>query len=176
MKITSTIRNFFSASTTLPGTEGSGRLEFIDGLRGVTMLMVVYWHVLVMSLDITTYTAMTLQLFRMPLFFFVSGFFAYSYNYDKNKLRLRLNNRWQRQLLPTLIIFALYILFEVIFYGYWTNGKEFTGDFFNSLTRNGLSEFKSGYWFTFVLVEVVCVFAPLNIFCHERIFRAPVRD
>ena len=101
MKMTLNIRNFlFPIRNLIPsarnflfqpypeGTSGTidGRLDFIDGLRGVTMILVVYWHVLVMSLNVTTYTAMTLQLFRMPLFFFISGFFAYSFNYDRSKL------------------------------------------------------------------------------------------
>ena len=146
----------------------SGRLDFIDGLRGVTMLMVVYWHVLVMSLGVTTYTAMTLQLFRMPLFFFVSGFFAYSFNYDKTKLRKRLGNRWYRQLLPTLFIFIAFILFDVAYTGKYEGIGEFLGSFFSSAGMNAISEFKSGYWFTFVLVEVFCVFAPLNYLLSSR--------
>ena len=145
-----------------------GRLDFIDGLRGVTMILVVYWHVLVMSLNVTTYTAMTLQLFRMPLFFFISGFFAYSFNYDRSKLQKRLSNRWHRQLLPTVFIFLAFILFEVVYVGAYSDIREFLGSFFSSIGRNAISEFKSGYWFTFVLVEVFCVFALLNYLLSSR--------
>ncbi len=162
------VRDFFFAPTLQNNSaDQGGRLDFIDGLRGLTMLMVVYWHVLVMSMDVTTYTAMTLQLFRMPLFFFVSGFFAYSFNFDSIKLRKRLNNRWHRQFLPTFLIFILFTLFEVGYTGSFENGGEYLGSLFTALHTNGLSEFKSGYWFTFVLVEVFCVFALINYLLYR---------
>ncbi len=170
MKMTLNIRNYFLSLRDFlfaPGCGNGagnidGRLDFIDGLRGLTMILVVYWHVLVMSLNVTTYTAMTLQLFRMPLFFFISGFFAYSFNYDRSKLKKRLGNRWHKQLLPTLIIFTSFIVFEVTYYGYYTDLAQLFRGIFKSFTTNGVSEFKSGYWFTFVLVEVFCVFAVIN--------------
>ena len=170
MKMTFNLRNYITHTRDflfLPygGKEDGeigGRLDFIDGLRGVTMLMVVYWHVLVMSLNVTTYTAMTLQLFRMPLFFFVSGFFAYSFNYDRSKLRKRLGNRWHRQLIPTVLIFIAFIIFDVAYTGKYDGAGEFLGNLFSAAGTNAISEFKSGYWFTFVLVEVFCIFAPLN--------------
>ncbi|MDE5869479.1 MAG: acyltransferase [Muribaculaceae bacterium] len=152
--------------------EQGGRLDFIDGLRGLTMLMVVYWHVLVMSMNVTTYTAMTLQLFRMPLFFFISGFFAYSFNFDRSKLEKRLSNRWHKQFLPTFFIFLMFIIFEVAYTGAFNGVGEYLGSFFTSLRQNGLSEFKSGYWFTFVLVEVFCIFASISyLLCRFKLSR-----
>ena len=170
MKMTLNIRNYFTATRDFllqpyggnTSSQTEGRLDFIDGLRGVTMILVVYWHVLVMSLNVTTYTAMTLQLFRMPLFFFISGFFAYSFSFDRSKLKKRLSNRWHRQLLPTAFIFIGFILFEVAYMGNFNGIGEFLGAFFNSAIKNASSEFKSGYWFTFVLVEVFCIFALIN--------------
>lgn len=170
MKMTLNIRNYLTSTRDFLfqpfGGNASntidGRLDFIDGLRGVTMILVVYWHVLVMSLNVTTYTAMTLQLFRMPLFFFISGFFAYSFNFDRSKLQKRLSNRWHKQFLPTAIIFISFILFEVAYMGGYNGAGEFLGSFFNSAIKNATSEFKSGYWFTFVLVEVFCIFALIN--------------
>ncbi|MBD5289007.1 MAG: acyltransferase [Bacteroides sp.] len=176
MKMTFNIRNYLSDLRDflfLPGSElrnGNidGRLDFIDGLRGVTMILVVYWHVLVMSLGVTTYTAMTLQLFRMPLFFFISGFFAYSFSYNRDKLKKRLGNRWHKQLLPTLIIFTSFIIFEVSYKGFYPDPGEFISEFFREFSANGMSEFKSGYWFTFVLVEVFCIFALINYLLSSR--------
>ncbi len=176
MKMTFNIRNcipslrdFLLLPNSGAGTFNmDGRLDFIDALRGVTMILVVYWHVLVMSLNVTTYTAMTLQLFRMPLFFFISGFFAYSFNYDRDKLKKRLGNRWHKQLLPTFIIFTSFIIFEVTYYGNYLNFGEFLGELFKRFSVNGISEFKSGYWFTFVLVEVFCIFALVNYLLSSR--------
>ncbi|MDE6682650.1 MAG: acyltransferase [Muribaculaceae bacterium] len=176
MKMTLNIRNYLPSLRDfliLPNSgRGAGypdgRLDFIDGLRGITMILVVYWHVLVMSLNVTTYTAMTLQLFRMPLFFFISGFFAYSFNYDRDKLKKRLGNRWHKQLLPTFIIFTSFIIFEVTYYGNYLNFGEFLNELFKKFSVNGISEFKSGYWFTFVLVEVFCLFALINYLLSSR--------
>lgn len=166
------VTGFLFTPTINNSEDNGGRLDFIDGLRGLTMLMVVYWHVLVMSMNVTTYTAMTLQLFRMPLFFFISGFFAYSFNFDRSKLEKRLGNRWHKQLLPTFFIFLAYILFEVGYSGSFTGAGEYWGSFFTSLRENGLSEFKSGYWFTFVLVEVFCIFALVNyLLCRFKLSR-----
>lgn len=170
MKLNLHLRQFLSSTASYilspaggkSETLSEGRLDFIDGLRGITMLMVVYWHILVMSLNVTTYTAMTLQLFRMPLFFFVSGFFAWSLRYDASKLKKRLSNRWHRQLVPTVIIFVAFIIFDLLWAANFNNIGECLGNLFRSLGTNALSEFKSGYWFTFVLVEIFCIFAPLN--------------
>ena len=58
-----------------------GRIQWLDAMRGFTMLMVVAYHTELLAFQETekTSAAMTLLvLFRMPLFFFVSGFLAYS--------------------------------------------------------------------------------------------------
>ncbi|MCM1109229.1 MAG: acyltransferase [Clostridium sp.] len=57
----------------------SRRIEYIDAMRGFTMLLVVLAHVATFGLDIfggesVTSYHMFLRQFRMPLFFFVSGF------------------------------------------------------------------------------------------------------
>jgi len=157
-----------SLNLTNTGALPKERLDFIDGLRGATMLMVVYWHILTMAMKISSPAAMTLQLFRMPLFFFISGFFAYSFFYDKEKLRRRLDNRLHKQLIPTLIIFLAFILFDVVVSADFTGVTEFFGSLRDSLVNNSLSEFKSGYWFTFVLVEVFVIFALINFFLSQR--------
>ena len=73
------------------------RIEYIDAMRGFTMLLVVYSHILVFSYENTLIydlhagglnligagegNALTFNslfvLFRMPLFFFISGFIIY---------------------------------------------------------------------------------------------------
>ena len=58
------------------------RIEYIDALRGFTMLLVVYAHVRLYGYhqidDITPNSYNSIFLFiRMPLFFFVSGFVLY---------------------------------------------------------------------------------------------------
>ena len=56
------------------------RLEWLDALRGFTMILVVANHVSQMGFEQQWKLSSSLPfllLFRMPLFFFVSGFLAY---------------------------------------------------------------------------------------------------
>ena len=56
------------------------RLEWLDALRGFTMILVVANHVANMGFGMAPKISSSMQfliMFRMPLFFFVSGFLAY---------------------------------------------------------------------------------------------------
>lgn len=56
------------------------RLEWLDALRGFTMILVVANHVANMGFGMAPKLSSSMQfliMFRMPLFFFVSGFLAY---------------------------------------------------------------------------------------------------
>ena len=61
--------------------EKTGRLRYFDALRGFSMIFVVFSHVVLFSMGLTDVKDSTvnwvIMTFRMPLFFFVSGFFAY---------------------------------------------------------------------------------------------------
>ena len=61
--------------------EKTHRIEYIDALRGFTMLLVVYGHILVhcFDFDFTTEPSFNsiISLIRMPIFFFISGFIMY---------------------------------------------------------------------------------------------------
>ena len=80
----------------------------------------------------------------MPLFLFISGFFAYSASYDWGLLKKRSLNRLIKQFYPTMI---LWLIFCWIF-------RE--GDLNDWL----LDSSKGGYWFTFVSVEMFFTVAP----------------
>ena len=61
-------------------TNKKPRLGWLDALRGFTMLLVVTNHVALKSFGMQIRWSAALQfflLFRMPLFFFISGFLAY---------------------------------------------------------------------------------------------------
>ena len=65
------------------------RIQYIDAMRGFTMLLVVFAHIETFSFDYAstgniTFLGEMFQLFRMPLFFFVSGFIAYKAQVDWN--------------------------------------------------------------------------------------------
>ena len=58
----------------------TNRLQYIDALRGFTMILVVFAHVETYMLSIdpnTTFISSLFISFRMPLFFFISGYIAF---------------------------------------------------------------------------------------------------
>lgn len=122
------------------------RLRHIDAMRGFTILLVVYSHVLAYLVD-HTYEGLNFYFlkFRMPLFFFISGFFIYSPNYTFDKLRQRSRNRLLRQLWPTVVLSLVFVF--TLYRG--------------SFARFIYGDTKAGYWFTLVAVEMFAVLAPL---------------
>ena len=59
--------------------QNSHRIEYIDALRGITMILVVFNHVELFSFKISPALIANevFMSFRMPLFFFISGFIGY---------------------------------------------------------------------------------------------------
>lgn len=115
------------------------RIEYIDSLRGFTMLLVVFSHVIVFGYHGLTGFSLNdiFVLFRMPLFFFISGFILYK---PTNLTDLNLLNFFKKkfmvQIIPTLFFFLLYCFL------------------FNLNINEGLfSSSKNGYWFTITLFE-----------------------
>lgn len=135
------------------------RIAHIDALRGLAILLVVYSHVLMLLASNTNLSELNgfFIKFRMPLFFFISGYFVYSSRYDSNLLKKRTLNRMNRQLLPTLFFWILYCFLIIPIS--W-----------ESIIRLPLNPDKNGYWFTFVSVEYFLLFAPIIfIFCKYRL-------
>lgn len=122
----------------------NGRIEYFDILRGLMMLLVIYCHVIGFSIQTTSKINDIFVSFRMPLFFFISGFFVYSHNYSISLFKKRSNNRLIKQLYPTLLIGLLYCYLFV------------EGDFIKML----YSKWKYGYWFTITAVEMFFLIMP----------------
>ena len=86
-------------------------------MRGFTMLMVVANHVSQTSfgeLPKTSAALSLLVLFRMPLFFFVSGFVAYkaSFSWSLPDTGQLLWKKVRIQLLPTLVFLCAFIVIQ----------------------------------------------------------------
>ncbi|MBR4118710.1 MAG: acyltransferase [Bacteroidales bacterium] len=119
----------------------SQRLEYIDAMRGFTMILVVYSHILYMSLGVqnfaTTLSFNSLFIFlRMPLFFFVSGFVLYKATQMwnlKNSFTFILK-KFKVQIISTSIFFVLFCYI-----------------FNKSILDGVLDVTKYGYWFTIAL-------------------------
>lgn len=124
------------------------RIEYIDAMRGFTMIMVVLYHIKLNNFsgpaDNTLFT-LILMSFIMPLFFFISGFCTYKYNTCILKLQplvTSLKNKIQIYVIPTLIIGLVYTYIVT---------KQNWYDFI-------IDDLKLGYWFTIALLEMFLIY------------------
>lgn len=131
------------------------RMQWLDAMRGFTMILVVAFHVAQMGFDqsVKQSSSMSfLMLFRMPLFFFVSGFLAYkaSIKWDSETLFTLLGKKIRVQLLPTIV----FLLFSCV---------ALYPKFWPALENCLSSATKGGYWFTLVLLYMFVVY---YLFCY----------
>ena len=128
------------------------RLEWLDALRGFTMILVVAYHVcqqgFMMPVKVSS-SMPFLVLFRMPLFFFVSGFLAYKANMTWNMPNLgKLTAKKLRvQIIPTVVFF----LFAAAVIRTEPNFLTAVDTMFHSTT-------KGGYWFTLALLYMFIIY------------------
>lgn len=128
------------------------RIEYIDALRGFTMILVVLSHVAHINLGVDVSNNDNFhyyfQQFRMPLFFFVSGFLLYKANFKWNleNTKFFLYKKSIVQIISPFIFFLCYI-----------NYRQFP--FIESL----LDSSKMGYWFTFVLFNYFILYISFRV-------------
>ena len=127
------------------------RLGWLDALRGFTMLLVVTNHVALKSFGMQIRWSESLQfflLFRMPLFFFISGYLAYKASRVWNARTLgELSLKKLRvQIIPTVVFFLLFLAMIP------------TTPFIDNLNEALASSMKAGYWFTLVLLYMLLTF------------------
>jgi len=109
------------------------RIGYIDAMRGFTMILVVYSHVCGMCLgDRWMGLNDIFFLFRLPCFFFISGWLFEGTSGMSNPRRL-ICHKFRVQIIPT-VIFLLLLAPPPLFF-----------------SRLGAT--KGGYWFTFALFE-----------------------
>lgn len=144
------------------------RIKYIDAMRGFTMLLVVMTHVngFILGLGSIPYSYYDIFMtFRMPLFFFVSGFVMYKDNYIWNTSNIIafLNKKIPVQLIsPILFLICISVIFHVTF------------------NETLYDRYKNGYWFTFtlfffyviyiVITKMSYVFSCKNKWAHDSIF------
>ena len=126
------------------------RLEWLDALRGFTMILVVANHVASMGFGETWRGSSCMPfliLFRMPLFFFVSGFLAYkaAQVWDLKNLGSLLLKKIKVQTIPTIAFFFLAMAI-------------LNKHFFTAIASSLDSPTKGGYWFTIVLLYMFVVY------------------
>lgn len=110
-----------------------GRIEYIDAMRGFTMILVIYSHICVFCFK-EYFMAFNdiLFLLRMPCFFFISGWLFYKIGrvWDFQTVKQLICNKFMVQIVPTFIFLALH---------------ERSHFFYQ------LGAVKGGYWFTLSL-------------------------
>ena len=139
------------------------RLGWLDALRGFTMLLVVTNHVALKSFGMQIRWSAALQfflLFRMPLFFFISGFLAYKASriWNAHTLGELTLKKLRVQIIPTAVFFLLFLAMIP------------TTPFIHSLNEALASSMKAGYWFTLVLLYMLLTFY-LFSYVESKIFR-----
>ena len=127
---------------------GKKRIEYIDSMRGFTMLLVVAHHVAAFCLGINDYVPSIHPIlceFRMPLFFFISGFVLYKEETVWNAshvARFLMVKKFPAQIVTTSIFFLVFIKINQI-----------------GLIEGLYSDSKLGYWFTLALFAFFCIYA-----------------
>ena len=117
------------------------RIAYIDAMRGFTMILVVYSHVCNYCLgDKWMGWNDVFFLFRLPCFFFISGWLFESYTGTVPSVRSVIKHKFMVQIVPT-VIFLLLLAPPPLFF-------------------SKLGATKGGYWFTFALFEffLICIF------------------
>jgi len=110
---------------------GKQRIEYIDAMRGLTMILVVYSHICGMCLgDRWMGWNDVLFLLRLPCFFFISGWL---FDSMRRPVAATVAHKFRVQIVPTLI-FLLILAPPPLFF-------------------EKLGATKGGYWFTFALFE-----------------------
>ena len=135
------------------------RIGYLDAMRGFTMILVVYNHILGFSFQVEPAFSFNdiFITFRMPLFFFLSGFLMYKMNRFRTGSDTFgfLKKKAIVQLVPTLIFtVAFCLIFQYSFPELW------------------LEKAKCGYWFTVTLFYFFTIYAigdwTLGHFLHGK--------
>ena len=139
--------NHIAGKGMLPGS--GSRMSYIDFMRGFSMLLVVFAHVLLKmdaGGDRTVVGAMALA-FRMPLFFFTSGMFAFrpAMQWTLPKIKSTMAVKICAQIGGAAIFYILYQL---------SCGKYIS----NFITKG-----PQAYWFTIVLFQMFTAYLVLTL-------------
>ena len=121
----------------------TNRIGYIDALRGLAMILVVYFHIAAYGFGSYElgYNDI-IERFRMPTFFFISGwvFYKSSRIWDKRAITGMIRKKFMVQIIPTAVFMLLYLMM------------------FNLLDVSSFGSDKKGYWYTFVLFEYFVIY------------------
>lgn len=140
------------------------RIEWIDAMRGFTMILVVFSHMELFGIDYNSkFTGINSLFvsFFMPLFFFISGFVSFKHSdiWDFKHYRTKLLEKTRIQLLPTLFFGLLYatLLFS----------KNEGVTPFEGIMKFFDHSFKLGYWFTIALLGMFAIYYSVSFILNK---------
>ncbi|MBQ9176133.1 MAG: acyltransferase [Bacteroidaceae bacterium] len=143
-------------NTYAPTPTGHPRMEWLDALRGFTMILVVAYHVSIQGFGETEKASSALPLLvlmRMPLFFFISGLLSYKadMNWTTGRLGMMIWKKVKIQVLPTIVF--LFIALIMRYPHLW-----------DAMVYAVTSPTKAGYWFTWVLLQMFIIYYVFSYF------------
>lgn len=129
------------------------RIGYIDAMRGMAMILVVYFHIAAYgfgSYEIG-YNDI-IERFRMPTFFFISGWLFYKAGriWDRQTITGMIRKKFMVQIIPTVVFMLLYLVM------------------FNLLDVSSFGSDKKGYWFTVVLFEYFVIYILAEALLNRR--------
>ena len=132
-----------------------GRIEYIDALRGFTMILVVFQHVATFCWHLgrgIPFHDYFIQV-RMPMFFFISGFVMYKAHvvWDWQQIKSFFKKKIPVQLISPFIFFCVFL---------YVSGSPFIESNFDAT--------RMGYWFTFVLFIYYVFYAIIRFFIKNK--------
>ena len=146
------------------GTGGKGRIEWIDALRGFTMILVVFAHIETLGFEMPRSTVNDFfSQFRMPLFFFISGFIAFRAGevWNRKYFTRQMLKKMRIQIIPTLF-FGLLFAITVFSHRYNETSADSIFMFFDNPS-------KLGYWFTIALLAMFIIYYTVSfVFARYR--------
>ena len=130
--------------------KSKNRIEWLDAMRGFTMVMVVAYHVGLITFGESARQSASMSLlvlFRMPLFFFVSGYLAFrpKFIWTAASTLQQLWKKFRVQLLPTALFMCAFAVIRC-------------KSFLPAMERMLQSPTKGGYWFTSVLLYMFILY------------------
>lgn len=138
------------------------RIHYIDALRGFTMLLVVFAHVLTFGFDMeNSFISQLFVTFRMPMFFFISGYIAYKgiEMWDGAFFSKMIKKKAVVQIIPATVFWLLFVLFICK----TTSPLDYIRD-------KGFV----GYWFTYTLMVFFVIYYIVSLVANKM--SAPARD
>jgi len=132
----------------------NNRVEYIDALRGMTMILVVYSHIANLGLvNVNMAYNNVFMTFRMPTFFFISGWVFYKADriWNKDTIWSIIKKKFMVQIIPFLIFLLLYMYL-----------------FFNVPGHCNSFEDKYGYWFTLSLFEYFIIYIAVEALFNKQ--------